>query len=81
MTEEEKDDTIHERAVFLKSRTVEGYQFDLYQIDGFYIEKLFLIEGDFLLGIRAFETTDLLKPYLKGIRVRYLLPKNDRLNG
>ncbi len=71
LSNEEKEAVIRKKAVFLDSRNNEGFRFELYQIDGFYIEMMFNLADDVFWGLRSFEEIDLLNQYLKKIKINF----------
>ncbi len=64
---------IEEKGVYLTFRTNSILSVFLYQVDAFYVEAYFLHKEDRLMGIKSFEGTDRLDPYLKNIDLNQLM--------
>ncbi|MEO7394829.1 MAG: hypothetical protein ABIU11_07770 [Chitinophagaceae bacterium] len=61
------------KGVHIADHSKNEYRYLLYQVDGFYVEVEYNIEFDIINQFKSFETTDLLDPYLKQIRVNFYL--------
>ncbi|MEO6930816.1 MAG: hypothetical protein ABI151_04250 [Chitinophagaceae bacterium] len=64
LTDEEREEIIRSRAAFLASRVDEEWLFDLYALDGFYVEFFYLTHDHGVIKSRCFTSPDELKPYL-----------------
>lgn len=61
------------KGVHIADRSNNECRYLLYQVDGFYVEVEYNIIFDIINQFKSFETTDLLDPYLKQIRVSFYL--------
>lgn len=48
----------------IAKRTDEAHRYDLYAVDGFYVEVRYIMPGNIRDGLRSFQTAGLLEPYL-----------------
>ena len=69
LPEEEKEEIVRTKAVFLASRSAGNFLFDLYQLEGFYIEFFYLTNDHGVVKSRCFRSTEELKPYLGPMQV------------
>lgn len=67
--EMEQIETVWNKAVWLAERKTEEQLFELYQIDGFYVELGGPIDSIGYNHIMVAETTDILSPYLDQIKL------------
>ena len=61
------------KGTFLADRATDECSIVLFQVEGLYVEVWYLREGDDIQGIRCFEDTDELDPYLPQIDLFHLL--------
>lgn len=69
LDELEKIEALGEYGVILTHRFEETFKFMLYQINDFYVEIKYIIEGNIFVEIKSFKTTNLLKKYLDEINI------------
>ena len=68
-----KKELLFQNGIYLASRFIKGVQILLYQINSFYVEVHVDVEEEEIGYMRAFTSTDDLKPYLDNIDVSDLL--------
>jgi hypothetical protein len=59
--------------VYLAGRTDKKFVYDLYQIDGFYVEFFYKPESETTIYVRAFDELDHLDAYLEEIDITCLV--------
>lgn len=64
---------LYKKAVYIGKRKVERSIVVLYQLEGFYVEIFYLKYRWHISRINAFESVDLLDPYLQGVDVEELI--------
>ena len=69
LDEMEQIETVWNKAVLLADRKTGEQLFELYQLDGFYIELGGPLDSIGYNHIRVFKTTELLTPYLDQIQL------------
>lgn len=62
-------DILLEVGVLLLDRNDDACSYLLYQIDGFYVEVGHRLDINEISGLRSFNSTDLLEPYLESIEI------------
>ncbi len=70
---EKQKETMLEKGVFLADRTTEDFITILYQVDGFYVEIIYLKSDNQIVLVRSFDSTDDIEPYLEQIDLFKLL--------
>jgi hypothetical protein len=63
----EQAKTVQERGVLVAERSYRGFKIILYQVDHFYVEVYHNNYYGAIQGMRSFESTDQLDPYLQSI--------------
>ena len=73
LSKEKQQDELLKNGILLAERTDGPFMVMLYQLEGFYVEVYFLNLYHKVAFFKAFESTDVLQPYLKNINVADLL--------
>lgn len=69
LPEEDKEEIVRAKAVFLATRHEGDWLFDLYQLDSFYVEFFYMAHDHGVVKSRCFLSPDELKPYLGLINI------------
>lgn len=64
LPDEDREEIIRTKGAFLASRVEDEWLFDLYSLDGFYVEFFYLTHDHHVIKSRCFTSIDELKPYL-----------------
>jgi hypothetical protein len=67
MNEDAQAEVLWERGVYLMARQQREYKFALYQLDAFYVEVWYHVDGNEITRLRSFSSTGPLEPYLEEI--------------
>ena len=73
LNQNKQKETMLERGAFLADRTTEDFITILYQVDGFYVEIIYLRADNKIVLVRSFDSADELQPYLEQIDLSNLL--------
>lgn len=65
---------VWEQGSYLTNRIEGGKKFLLFQVAAFYVEISFDLKEESFNGLRSFNSTNQLKPFLQGINITTLLP-------
>ena len=69
LDQQDQFDILIEVGVLLLDRIDNACSYLLYQIDGFYVEVGQRLDVNEISGLRSFNSTDLLEPYLESIDI------------
>ena len=69
LNELEKIEALGEYGVILAHRFEEIFKYMLYQINDFYVELKYILEGNIFVEMKSFKTTTLLERYLDEINI------------
>lgn len=73
LQEKEQAKAIVERGVSIGKRTARHHDFELKQIDSFYVETKFLKGDTFnMLSFKTFQSLDLLGPYVDQVDISFI---------
>lgn len=73
MNEDGQAKVLWDRGVYLMTLQEGGFKFALYQLDSFYVEVWYHINGNEIIRIRSFSSIGLLEPYLEEIKLSEIL--------
>ena len=64
LNDESREDVLTSQGILLGQREQNGLYFDLYQVDGFYVEFCYQISANSKVTTRILSDTEILDPYL-----------------
>ena len=73
LNEDGQAEMLWERGVYLMVRQERGYKFALYQLDAFYVEVWYHVDGNEIMRLRSFSSIGPLEPYLAEIELPEIL--------
>ena len=69
LNKDEQYKVLWDKGVFIDQRISVSYNFQLYQIEGFYVELKYNREENKIVGLKSFISTEPLEPYLRKIKL------------
>ena len=69
----DKGEVLYEHGVHISERKDAEFGYVLYQLNNFYVEVKYSIEGNKIMSLNVFSTTTELEPYLPNIDISNML--------